>query len=365
MGIAVRSGVAGVALCLLAACGGGGGGGGDPVNPGNPGGGGGTYTPGVFPPRADFAAQCISPRAGTSDRTGSAFTEKMFLRSWTNELYLWYAEVPDTNPTSIADVIDYFDALKTPQTTPSGNRQGSLPFHVRYRRVDRAVAGRPVDRLRRGVDAHDDDTAASRRRRVRRARHPGERTANVTRGMEVLRINGVDFVNDNTQAGVDTLNAAFFPDDRRSDVHVPLSAGGRWRRVDVPLTSANITHDAGAGLPRRSIRAATGRLHRCSTITSRRRSRSWSTAINTTAGRERAGPDPRPALQRRRLPRHRERAGLHDRRRADDRQTFERWCSTARTRTRNPVTGQPLAPTPFHTTTQDFEPGRPDSRCRR
>ena len=46
MDIAVRSGLAGVALCALAACGGGGGGGGGrPLNPGDP--GGGTFSPGV------------------------------------------------------------------------------------------------------------------------------------------------------------------------------------------------------------------------------------------------------------------------------------------------------------------------------
>ena len=128
MGIAVRGGLAGAALCLLAACGGGGGGGGV-GNPGGGRGGGGNYTPGVFPPRADLAAQCITPRPGTTDRAGSAFTEKMFLRSWTNELYLWFAEVPDTNPNSIADVILYFDALKTPQTDDVGQPEGPLPFH--------------------------------------------------------------------------------------------------------------------------------------------------------------------------------------------------------------------------------------------
>ena len=104
MGIAVRSGLAGAALCVLAACGGGGGGSSVPVNPGNPGGGSGTYTPGVFAARTSFANQCIAPRAGTSDSTGTAFTEKMFLRSWTNDLYLWYNEVPDTNPANVANV---------------------------------------------------------------------------------------------------------------------------------------------------------------------------------------------------------------------------------------------------------------------
>jgi hypothetical protein len=107
MGIAVRSGLAGVALCALAACGGGGGGGrtvGPVPNPG-----GGTFTPGVFAPRANFAGQCISPRAGTSDRAGSAFTEKMFLRSWTNELYLWYDEIADEDPNLSGAVSLYVD----------------------------------------------------------------------------------------------------------------------------------------------------------------------------------------------------------------------------------------------------------------
>ncbi|HKS55503.1 MAG TPA: hypothetical protein VJS12_09470, partial [Steroidobacteraceae bacterium] len=115
MGIAVRSGLAGIALCALAACGGGGGGTSRPVT-GNPGGGTGTWTAGVFAPRTDFAGQC------------TAFNEKMFLRSWTNELYLWYNEVADQNPNNIPDVLDYFDALKTPQTTASGNPRDRFHF---------------------------------------------------------------------------------------------------------------------------------------------------------------------------------------------------------------------------------------------
>jgi hypothetical protein len=119
MGIAVRSGLAGIALSALAACGGGGGGGGQVVGPGqNP--GGGTFTPGVFAPRANFAGQC-----------SSTFNQKMFLRSWTNELYLWYNEVADEDPNLTPDVIDYFETkLKTLQRTPSGNAQDRFHFDI-------------------------------------------------------------------------------------------------------------------------------------------------------------------------------------------------------------------------------------------
>ena len=44
---------------------------------------------------------------------GSTFTENMFLRSWTNELYLWYSEVPDRDPTG-STTADYFNIQKTP-----------------------------------------------------------------------------------------------------------------------------------------------------------------------------------------------------------------------------------------------------------
>src|SRR5689334_8218239 len=58
---------------------------------------------GTFSPSSAFAAQCASPRTGTDPTTGKAYpdvkgsatTENNWLRSWTQELYLWYREVAD------------------------------------------------------------------------------------------------------------------------------------------------------------------------------------------------------------------------------------------------------------------------------
>src|SRR5689334_1577858 len=63
-------------------------------------GGGGTtaWKPGVFLPSTSFAKMCAAPRAGTSDRQGTSTDENNWLRSWTNELYLWYSEVTDVDP---------------------------------------------------------------------------------------------------------------------------------------------------------------------------------------------------------------------------------------------------------------------------
>src|SRR5512143_3155337 len=96
-----------------------------------------TWTAGVFPPSANFANQCASPRTGTDPTTGRAYpdvagstlAENDFLRSWTNELYLWYREVPDLDPAAYATP-DYFSLLKTSATTPSGNAKDR--FHFTY-----------------------------------------------------------------------------------------------------------------------------------------------------------------------------------------------------------------------------------------
>jgi len=242
MGIAVRSSLAAVALCVLAACGGSGGGGGDgsTLNPVNPG-AGGTFTPGVFPPRADFAAQCISPRAGTNDRAGSAFTEKMFLRSWTNELYLWYSEVPELNPNTVPGVVDYFDLLTTRQVTPSN--QPKDRFHFTFDTDDFIALSQSGQQIGYGAELMIVGDGRPPRRAVVAFVDPGTPAGNggVTRGMEVVSINGVDFVNDNTQSGIDTLNAAFFPTTTGRTFNWVFKRPDTTT-LSVSLTSANITH---------------------------------------------------------------------------------------------------------------------------
>jgi carboxyl-terminal processing protease len=88
----------------------------------NPGGGGGN---GDFQPRETFANRCANPRSGIDpftgspypDQAGSAGDENNFLRSWTNETYLWYNEVTYPDPASSGNPREYFDVLKTNATT--------------------------------------------------------------------------------------------------------------------------------------------------------------------------------------------------------------------------------------------------------
>ena len=130
--IAVLKGIAALALANLVGCGGGGSSS-TSATPNTP----VTWVQGAFAPSSSFAAQCATPRSGLDPGTlrsfpdvqGSTLTENNYLRSWTNELYLWFSEVPDINPAGYATA-DYFALLKTSAITPSGKPKDK--FHFTY-----------------------------------------------------------------------------------------------------------------------------------------------------------------------------------------------------------------------------------------
>jgi carboxyl-terminal processing protease len=207
------------ALLGLAACGGGDGSamvGGTPPAP--PPAGGITYTPGVFQPFSTFAAQCQTPRTGTNpatnraypDQQGSVTAENHWLRSWSQDYYLWYRELPEVNPASVATASVYFDQMKT--TIPLNSGQVKDRFHFTYNTAEWQqlsqsgvvvgygiswvlISGRPPRKIM--VEFVEPGSVAA--------------TAGITRGAEIITADGVDVVNSPTQADVDRLNAALFP----------------------------------------------------------------------------------------------------------------------------------------------------------
>lgn len=221
MSVPLRTVTALAALSLIAACGGGGGGGAGADGNGSGGGppAGGSYTPGVFQLSSSFAAQCASPRTGINpntgrpypDRQGSVTDENNFLRSWTHELYLWYREVPDQNPAGFT-TLDYFDQLVTPEKTASGRPKDR--FHFTFDTA--AFEALSQSGVSVGYGAQWFILAPSPPRRVVVAYvEPGSPAGAagvaLVRGAEVVRADGVDVVNDGTGSGVNTLNTAFFP----------------------------------------------------------------------------------------------------------------------------------------------------------
>jgi carboxyl-terminal processing protease len=229
------------AMTLLGSCGGG---------SATTGTGGTGWVQGQFSPESTFAAQCVAPRTGNDPVTGKAYPDRQgalldelnWLRSWTNDLYLWYGEVADKNPASFTTDADYFAVLKTTAKTASGRDKDRFHFTsdtAEWEALEQSgvqagygvgfvlLAATPPRNLVVGYiePLIPADNAAS----------------NVARGAEVLTIDGVDLVNANDKASIDTLNAGLTPKTAgESHTFSILDAGATAPRT-VTLVSANVT----------------------------------------------------------------------------------------------------------------------------
>jgi hypothetical protein len=101
-----------ILFAAVVGCGGGGGGGGGGAGGGGnpPGGTGPTWTQGIFQAASTFINRCAVVRTGVDsqgrafpDQAGSLLHELFWLRSWTNQTYLWNTEVTDQNPAGFSD----------------------------------------------------------------------------------------------------------------------------------------------------------------------------------------------------------------------------------------------------------------------
>lgn len=319
-----------------------------------------SWTPGVFETSSSFVAQCANPRSGTDpatgrafpDRPGSALIENDWLRSWTHELYLWYKEVPDLNPASHATA-DYFELLKTNARTASGNPKDRFHFTyptAEWERLSRSgvsagygaqwvvVASRPP---RRVVVAYTEP------------RSPAT-AAKLVRGAQVLTVDGVDLVNAGDQASVDKLNAGLFPSAPGGSHRFSILDPGSSKPRDVTMVATDVTgtpvqNVATLQVPGGSVgymlfndhlataekqlisafdRLASDRVD--DLVLDLRYNGGGYLDIASEVAYMIAGPAPTTG------------------------QTFEKTAFNDKHPTRNPVTGAPLTPVPFHTTSQGF-----------
>jgi carboxyl-terminal processing protease len=197
--------------------------------------------------------KCAAPRTGTDpftnaaypDKAGTLLDENNWLRSWTNDLYLWFDEVVDQNPSGYATTDAYFAVLKTMAKTSSGANKDK--FHFTYKTSDWEALSQSGTQAGYGATWVLLATTPPRQAVVAYTEPGSPATtapASLARGAQVLQVDGVDLVNDNTQAGVDKLNAGLFP-GRRSANRTPSScrmsarsphARSRWCRPMSPRT---------------------------------------------------------------------------------------------------------------------------------
>ena len=232
-----RRALAALLVAFLAGCGGGGGGA-DVAAPSS-----GTPS---FPPSSSLAARCEVPRPGTDpyngnrpfpDAQGTLDEEKRWVRSWIDETYLWYREVPDLAASAYAGPVEYFNVLKTPAVTASGNPRDR--FHFVY---DTQVWNRlSVSGVEAGYGIEWALLSRSPPRRMVVAYvDPGSPAAfaGIGRGAEVVSIDGVDFANG---ADVATINAGAFPDRAGRQATFVLREPGAASPRTVTMTAVEVT----------------------------------------------------------------------------------------------------------------------------
>jgi carboxyl-terminal processing protease len=211
---AVGCAVLAFAAAAVAGCSGGGGDDGGPPQPPSAGG----WVAGSYLPASSFAGKCVNPRSGTNPQSGLPYNETLgtatdennFLRSWSNDLYLWYNEIPDRDP-ALYTTPAYFDLLKTPAVTASGRARDRFHFtyptaewlslsqsgvEAGYGALWAVVAPAPPRRI---VVAHTEPNSPAS-------------AGGIGRGLQVLRVDDVDVVNASTQAGVDAILAGLYPE---------------------------------------------------------------------------------------------------------------------------------------------------------
>jgi carboxyl-terminal processing protease len=225
---------AALAVAALTSCGGGGGGG------------------SVLPPTV-LAQSCSPNNPFRADATapitnGSIATEKAWLREYIDRNYLWYDKVPAVNaadPVYSNDTLagfyesidTYFLDLVQPLTNPPGKPEDRFSFTYPTAAWDALInSGSTVGY---GIEWHFASSTPPRNIRVAYV-HPGStaQAKGILRGDTLVLADNVA-ADDNTQSGVDTLNAALFPASGTNH-SFRFSRAGTATAIDVSMTAGPV-----------------------------------------------------------------------------------------------------------------------------
>lgn len=181
-----------------------------------------TSSSNAFPASASLANQCTPS------------IEKAYLRSFVDETYLWYNEVP-TNlvASSYATPQAYFDVLKTTRKTASGKPVDQFHWSQTTASWNAAQSGISEDY---GIEWAALSSYPPRVWYVAEvAPNSPAGLKGVKRGDRLTSVNNVDFVINATQSGVNAINAGLFPSN------VTAHTFGFNYQTPVSLTPATYT----------------------------------------------------------------------------------------------------------------------------
>ena len=219
---------------------------------GDTGGNGGTagsgWLPGVFAPASEFEARCEAPRSGIDPATnepypdvqGTTTDENNFLRSYSNDTYLWYDEIIDMDPGRSDDPIRYFELLKTRARTPSG--QPKDRFHFTVDSAEWFSLSQSGAAVGYGLQWAILSSFPPREVLVAYTEPNSPATdpeVDLSRGARVLSVDGFD-IDTMTQDGINAVNSALFPSEAGEMHSFTVQDVGSQNSRAITMTSAVI-----------------------------------------------------------------------------------------------------------------------------
>ena len=206
------------------------------------------WVPGEFLPDSTYAGQCLSPRSGIDVQTGRPYPdsqgrtvdENNWLRSWSNDTYLWYDEIIDRDPGRYDDPLEYFDLMRTTARTASGARKDR--FHFTYDTDVWVALSQSGESAGYGATWTVISRSPPRETAIAYTDPNTPATgAGLRRGARIVSIDGIDYVNADDEASVDAINAALYPDSAGETHTFEFRDVGEQSTRTVQLTSEIIT----------------------------------------------------------------------------------------------------------------------------
>ena len=221
-----------------------------------------------------LARRCAAPRPGAAlsaithspygDTQGTLADENAFIRSWVNETYLWYRDVPPVDPAAYAigatvpyvnpssnavgsrqiqtnaDAVDaYFNSQRSGEFTLSGKPKD--PFHFTYPTAQWETLELGTAHPGFGFEVALLSRAPPRKIVVAYTQpHSPASDNSLVRGAEFLAVDGVDVI---AGSNVDELNEAFFaPLSGKTYAFTVRDAGAATPRTVMLVPSAVVDH---------------------------------------------------------------------------------------------------------------------------
>ena len=171
------------------------------------------FAAGVFSPSNEFQASCEVPRtsAAFNDAQGTTVDENYWLRSISNELYLWYDEIVDQDPANF-ETPAYFDLMRTTALTPSGTPRDQ--FHFTFDTDEYLALTQAGVTVGYGMELALISLSPPREIVVAFTEPNSPASSpevNLQRGARILEVDGRDAVLGGTLEDVDAINAGLFP----------------------------------------------------------------------------------------------------------------------------------------------------------